>query len=89
MEQWPYPSLPVYVVCHRDGEGHSQTLHRNYLLLISNNLGQADDENSVGGVEPIDKPTPMPPADNELLADSLTKSQPESPPNTTKTAQIS
>ena len=34
--EWkPYPNLPVYVVCPRDGEGHSWTLHRNYLLPIS------------------------------------------------------
>ena len=29
----------------RDGEGCSQTLHRNYLLSNSNNLGQAEEEN--------------------------------------------
>ena len=23
VEKWPYPNLPVYVVCPRDGEGHS------------------------------------------------------------------
>ena len=23
VEKWPYPDLPVYVVCPRDGEGHS------------------------------------------------------------------
>ena len=40
VEKWPYPDLPVYVVCPRDGEGHSQTLHRNYLLPISSNMGQ-------------------------------------------------
>ena len=40
------------------GRGHSQTLHRNYLLPISNNLGQVEDENSVVGVELIDKITP-------------------------------
>ena len=22
VEKWPYPDLPVYVVCPRDGEGH-------------------------------------------------------------------
>ena len=23
VEKWSYPNLPVYVVCPRDGEGHS------------------------------------------------------------------
>ena len=64
VEWQPYPNFPVYVVCPMDGEGCSQTLHWNYLLPISNNLEQVEDENSVLGVEPIDKPTPMPPVDN-------------------------
>ena len=38
VEKWPYPNVPVYVVCLRDGEGCSQTLHRNYLLPISSNI---------------------------------------------------
>ena len=33
-----YPNLPVYVVHPIDGEGHSHTIHRNYLLPISNIL---------------------------------------------------
>ena len=33
-----YPNVPVYVVCPRDGEGYSQTLHRTYLLPISPSL---------------------------------------------------
>ena len=32
VKKQPYPNIPVYVVCPRDGEGCSQTLHRNYLL---------------------------------------------------------
>ena len=67
-------NLPVYMVHTRDGEGQSWTLHRNYLLPISNNLEQVEDENSVAGVEPLDKPTPVPPADNGLLANELTES---------------
>ena len=74
VEWQPYPDLPVYVVCPRDGQGHSQTLLSNYLLPISNSLEQVEDENSVGGVEPIDKPTPVPPADAGLLADGPTES---------------
>ena len=40
VEKWPYLNVPVYVVCPRDGEGCSQTLHRNYLFPISSNLEQ-------------------------------------------------
>ena len=75
VEWWPYPNLSVYVVCLRDGEGCSQTLHRNYLLLISNNLQQVGDEDSVAGFEPFDKPTSVPPADSGLLADRPSESQ--------------
>ena len=39
VEWWPYPTLQVYVECPRDGKSAAQTLHRNYLLPISNNLG--------------------------------------------------
>ena len=60
------------------GEGHSWTLHRNYLFPISNNIEQGAEENSV---EPIDKLTTVPSADSELPADGLTESQPESLPN--------
>ena len=41
---------------------------------MGNNLEQVGDENSVAGVEPIDKPTPDPPADSGLLADGPTES---------------
>ena len=40
VEMWPYPNVLIYVVHPRDGEEHSQTLHRNYLLPISPNLEQ-------------------------------------------------
>ena len=40
VEKQPYPNVPVYVVHPRDGEGHSQTLHRNYLLPINSNIEQ-------------------------------------------------
>ena len=39
VENWPYPNVPVYVECPRDGDGCSQTLHRNYLLPINSNIG--------------------------------------------------
>ena len=51
VEKWPYPNVPVYVVCPRDREGHSQTLHRNYLLPISPNLEQGEMDKPVAGVE--------------------------------------
>ena len=41
VEKQPYPNVLVYVVCPRDREGNSQTLHRNYLLPISPNLEQS------------------------------------------------
>ena len=44
VEKQPYPNVPVYVVCPRDGEGHSWTLHRNYLLPINSNIGQGEED---------------------------------------------
>ena len=78
VEWQPYPNLPVYVIHPMDGEGCSQTMHKNYLLPINNNLEQAENENPVEGVEPIGEPTPVPQAPNELPADGLTISWPES-----------
>ena len=43
----PYPNVPVYVVHPRNGEGHSHTLHRNYLLPISPNLEQTEKDASM------------------------------------------
>ena len=39
VERWPYPDVPVYVVCPRDGDGYSWTLCRNYLLAMNSNIG--------------------------------------------------
>ena len=50
MEKWPYPSVPVYVVCPRDWEGCRWTLHRNYLLPISSNLEQGKKDEPMVGV---------------------------------------
>ena len=58
VEKWPYPNLPVYVVCPRDGEGCSQTLHRNYLLPISSNMGQDETDGSEDRGETNTSPTP-------------------------------
>ena len=73
VEQWPYLNLPVYVACPRDGEGCSWTLHRNYLLSLSNNLEQAGDEL-------INQLTLVTPADSGLPANGPTESQSESQP---------
>ena len=64
-ERWPYPDVPVYVVCPRDGEGHSWTLCRNYLLPISSNIGQDEKDASMAGVESTNTSTPVPPVDSE------------------------
>ena len=66
VEEWPYPNVPVYLVCPRDGEGCSQTLHRNYLLPINSNIGQDKKDASVAGVENNNTSTPVPSVDSEL-----------------------
>ena len=58
VEKQPYPSVQAYVVCLRDGEGHSQTLHRNYLLPISPNLEQSELDKPVAGAGNGTSPTP-------------------------------
>ena len=65
VEKWPYPSVPVYVVCLRDREGHSWTLHRNYLLPISSNIRQDEKDKPMAGVENNNTSTPAPPVDSE------------------------
>ena len=64
VEKWPYPNVPVYVVCSRDGEGHSQTLHRNYLLPINSNIEQGKMDKPIVGVGNNIPPTPVPSVDN-------------------------
>ena len=65
MEKWPYPNVPVYMVCPRDGEGHRQTLHGNYLLPINSNLGQGEKDAPIVGVENNNTSTPVPLVDSE------------------------
>ena len=60
VEKWPYPDLPVYVVCPRDGEGHSQTLHRNFLLPITSNMVQDETDEPEDRVENDTTLTPAP-----------------------------
>ena len=65
VEKWPYPNVPVYVVCPNDREGHSWTLHRNFLLPITSNIGQDEKDEPMAGVENNNTSTPMPPVDSE------------------------
>ena len=75
--EWqPYPNLPVYLACPIDGEGHSHTLHRNYLLPISHNLEQEECDNAVEGGG-NNEPTSVPHEEDVLPADCLTESLPE------------
>ena len=64
VEKWPYPNVPVYVVCPRDGEGCSQTLHRNYLLPINSNIEQGKMDEPLEGVGNNISLTPAPSVDN-------------------------
>ena len=64
VEKWPYPDVPVYVVCPRDGEGPSQTLHRNYLLPFNSNIEQGKMGEPMVGVGNNASPTPMPSVDS-------------------------
>ena len=73
VEKWPYPNIPVYVICPRDGEGHSQTLHRNYLLPINSNMGQGEADESKERVENNTSLTPAP------SADSISQDNPDPP----------
>ena len=65
VENWPYPNVPVYVVCPRDGEGHTWTLHRNYLLPINPNIWQGEKDAPIAGVENNKTSTPVPPVDSD------------------------
>ena len=61
VEKWPYPGVPVYVVCPRDGEGCCWTLHRNYVLPINPNIEQHEKDKPVAGVGNTASLTPVPP----------------------------
>ena len=64
MKKQPYSNVPVYMVHPKDGEGHSQTLHRNYLLPISPNLEQGEMDKPMVGVGNYTSLTPVPPVDD-------------------------
>ena len=51
VERQPYSNVPVYVVCPRNGEGHSWTLH------------WADEDASMAGVEYTSTSAPVPSVD--------------------------
>ena len=64
VEKWSYPNVPVYVVCPRDGEGSSQTLHRNYLLPTNSNKEQGKMDKPMAGVGNNTSLTPAPSMDS-------------------------
>ena len=66
VEKQPYPNIPVYVVCLRDREGCSWTLHRNYLLPINPNMRQGEADESKERVENNTSSTPAPSAVSTL-----------------------
>ena len=73
VEKQPYPNLPVHVLCPRDEEGRSQTLHRNYLLPINSNMGQDETD---GSVERVKNNTSLIPAPS---VSSSTQNSPDQP----------
>ena len=73
VEKQLYPNLLVYAVCPRDGEGCSQTLHRNYLLPISSNMEQDETDGSEDRVESNTSLTLVP------SVSSSTQSSPDQP----------
>ena len=81
VEWQPYPNLPVYVACPIEIRECSDTLHRNYLLPINNNLEQEESENSVGADGSRAEITPVPHENDALPVNHLTKSKLEGIPN--------
>ena len=63
-EKQPYPNVSMYVVCPRDGEGHSWALHRNYLLPINPNIEQDKKDKPMARVGNTTSLTPAPPVDS-------------------------
>ena len=64
VEKWPYPDVPIYVVCLRDGEEHSWTLHMNYYLPINSNMEQGKMDKLMDRVGNTTSLTPVPPVDS-------------------------
>ena len=59
VDKQPYPNVPVYVVCPRDGEGCSQTL-----LPINSNIEQGKIDKPVAGVGNTTSLTAVSPEDS-------------------------
>ena len=72
----PYPNLPVYVVHPIDWEGHSHTLHWNFLLPISQDEGKTAVEEASSN-----EPTLVSQEEAALLVDCPTESELESTPH--------
>ena len=76
--------MPVYVIHLRDGERHSHTLHRNYLLPINSNIEQGEMDEPMAGVGNNISLTPAPSVDNVPagagLSGMVTSSTAGSPP---------
>ena len=78
---WNSSSIQTYQYMWyvQDGEGCSNTLHRNYLFPISNNLEQEACENTVGGGG-SNEPIPVPHVEDVLLVNWPTESQQQDMP---------
>ena len=89
VEKWPYPDVPVYVICPRDGEGCSWTLHRNYFFPLTPTIVQDEKDATMAAVENNNTPAPVPPVDSEpadaglsgMVTPSTTGSTPKGSPN--------
>ena len=64
VEKWTYPDVPVHLVHPRDGDGCSQTLHRNYLIPINSNIGQDEKDSPMAGYQNNNALTPVPQVDS-------------------------
>ena len=65
---WKSSPIPMYQFIWYTpgtGEGHSWTLHRNYLLPINSNIGQDEKDAPMTGVENNNPSTLAPPVDSE------------------------
>ena len=78
VEKWPYRNVPVYVICPRYREGHSWTLHRNYLLPINSNMEKGKMDKPMARVGNTTSPTPAPPVDSVLADAGLSGTTPPS-----------
>ena len=78
VERWPYPDVPVYVICPRDGKGCSQTMHRNYLLPINSNMEHGEMDKPMTWVGNTTSLTPVSPVDSAPADAGLSRMTPPS-----------